>query len=72
MLIFDPRFGGGSALEHQNSHVGIYNAGFIGNPLLASITAHEIFHAWNVKRLRPAEHVALPLRSGRSRRRGSG
>ena len=29
----------------------------IGNPLLASITAHEIFHAWNVKRLRPAEMV---------------
>jgi predicted metalloprotease with PDZ domain len=25
--------------------------------LLASITAHEIFHAWNVKRLRPAEMV---------------
>jgi predicted metalloprotease with PDZ domain len=57
MLIFDPRYGGGSALEHGNSHVGIYNPGFIGNPLLASITAHEIFHAWNVKRLRPAELV---------------
>jgi predicted metalloprotease with PDZ domain len=37
--------------------VGIYNPGIIGNPLLASITAHEIFHAWNVKRLRPAELV---------------
>ena len=49
------RFGGGSALEHSNSHVGIYNPGFIGTPLLASITAHEIFHAWNVKRLRPAD-----------------
>ncbi len=57
MLIFDSRYGGGSALEHGNSHVGIYNPGFIGNPLLASITAHEIFHAWNVKRLRPAEMV---------------
>jgi predicted metalloprotease with PDZ domain len=55
MMIFDPRYGGGSALEHQSSHVGIYNQGFIGNPLLASITAHEIFHAWNVKRLRPAD-----------------
>ena len=31
--------------------------GFIGNPILASITAHEIFHAWNVKRLRPADMV---------------
>lgn len=56
-LIFDSTFGGGSALEHQNSHVGIYGVQAIGNPLLASITAHEIFHAWNVKRLRPAEMV---------------
>ena len=57
MMIFDSAFGGGSALEHTNSHVGIYNARFIGNPILASITAHEIFHAWNVKRLRPADMV---------------
>ena len=26
------------------------------------ITAHEIFHAWNVKRLRPADMCAVPLR----------
>jgi predicted metalloprotease with PDZ domain len=57
MMIFDQRYGGASALEHQSSHVGIYNTGLIGNPILASITAHEIFHAWNVKRLRPAEMV---------------
>jgi predicted metalloprotease with PDZ domain len=57
MMIFDRGFGGGSALEHQNSHLGIYNPQFIGNPILASITAHEIFHAWNVKRLRPSEMV---------------
>lgn len=56
-MVFDSSTGGGSALEHQNSHLGIYNPGFIGNPLLASITAHEIFHAWNVKRLRPADLV---------------
>lgn len=55
MLIFDPRYGGASALEHGSSHVGVYNPGIIASPLLASITAHEIFHAWNVKRLRPAE-----------------
>jgi predicted metalloprotease with PDZ domain len=55
LLVFTPEQGGGSALEHSNSHVGIYNPGFIGNPLLASITDHEIFHAWNVKRLRPAD-----------------
>jgi len=55
MMVFTQDIGGGSALEHGNSHVGIYNPGFIGNPLLASITAHEIFHAWNVKRMRPAD-----------------
>ncbi len=55
LMIFTPEAGGGSALEHSNSHVGIYNPGFIGNPLLASITAHEVFHSWNVKRLRPAD-----------------
>ena len=57
LLIFTEETPGGSALEHSNSHMGIYNPAFIGNPLLASITAHEIFHAWNVKRLRPAEMV---------------
>jgi len=55
LLVFTPEVGGGSALEHSNSHIGIYNPGFIGTPLLASITDHEIFHAWNVKRLRPAD-----------------
>jgi len=64
MMIFDSAYGGGSALEHTNSHVGIYNPGFIGNPVLSSITAHEIFHAWNVKRLRPADMV--PYRYDRS------
>ena len=56
-LVFDSAYGGGSALEHQSSHLGIYAPEFIGTPTLASITAHEIFHAWNVKRLRPAEMV---------------
>ena len=55
LMVFTREVGGGSALEHSNSHVGIYNPGFVGNPLLASITDHEIFHAWNVKRLRPAD-----------------
>ena len=55
MMIFSPTYPGASALEHTNSHVGIYNSDIIGNPILASVTAHEIFHAWNVKRLRPAD-----------------
>jgi predicted metalloprotease with PDZ domain len=57
MDIFDSAYGGGSALEHQATHVGIYASQLIGNAVLASITAHEIFHAWNVKRLRPADMV---------------
>ena len=57
MMLFDSSFGGLSALEHTNSHVGIYTPQAIGSPILASITAHEIFHAWNVKRLRPADMV---------------
>jgi predicted metalloprotease with PDZ domain len=55
MVIYDTSYGGGSALEHQRSHVGIYNPQFIGNPVLPLITGHEIFHAWNVKRMRPSE-----------------
>ena len=60
MIIFDSTFQGGSALEHQASHVGVYTPA-LGMPgldtVLTSITAHEIFHAWNVKRLRPADMV---------------
>jgi predicted metalloprotease with PDZ domain len=57
MMLFDSAFGGLSALEHTNSHLGIYNPQAIGSPVLTSVTAHEIFHAWNVKRLRPADMV---------------
>lgn len=46
---------GGGGLEHQNSHVDIVPPYAVGNPQLISLYAHEIFHAWNVKRLRPAE-----------------
>lgn len=55
MMVFPDSFGGGSALEHSRSHVGIYTPQLIGNPLLPDITSHEMFHAWNVKRLRPAD-----------------
>ncbi len=56
-MVFDSGFGGGSALEHQNSHLGIYTPEGIGQLWVASVTAHEMLHAWNVKRLRPAEMV---------------
>lgn len=63
LMVFDRNYPGASALEHANSHLGVYTAHAIGNPLLASVLAHEIFHAWNVKRLRPAELV--PYEYGR-------
>lgn len=50
-------FGGISALEHQSSNVAISAPQFIGTPILTNVLAHEIYHAWNVKRLRPAEMV---------------
>ena len=56
-MIFDDSFPGGSALEHQSSNVGIYAPQIIGSPGLTNVVAHEMFHAWNVKRLRPAEMV---------------
>ncbi len=55
MQIADSAFGAIVGLEHQNSHVDLTSVFAIGSPVLTSVYAHEIFHAWNVKRLRPAE-----------------
>ncbi len=56
MQIADSSFGNGmSALEHQNSNVGVLGTSFLDESFVPSVYAHEIFHAWNVKRLRPAE-----------------
>jgi predicted metalloprotease with PDZ domain len=55
LQITDPSYSGGSGLEHQNSHVDVLGSGMLGTPVLPSLYAHEIFHAWNVKRLRPSE-----------------
>ena len=57
MMVFDSSAQGGSALEHQSSHLGLYTPDGIGQPWLPSVTAHEMFHAFNVKRLRPADMV---------------
>ena len=57
LQIVDSAFGGGSGLEHQNSHVDILSPLGVGSAGFASLYAHEILHAWNVKRLRPADHV---------------
>ncbi|HSC31383.1 MAG TPA: PDZ domain-containing protein [Gemmatimonadaceae bacterium] len=55
MQIADSSYGGISGLEHANSHVDVTTPLAIGEPIEMSIYAHEIFHAWNVKRLRPSD-----------------
>lgn len=55
--IADSTYPGASGLEHADSHVDVVNPGFFGSAFQPSLYAHEIFHAWNVKRLRPADLV---------------
>jgi predicted metalloprotease with PDZ domain len=55
--LVDSSYGGMSGLEHANSHVNVVAPGGVGSDFQPSLFAHEIFHAWNVKRLRPAELV---------------
>jgi len=57
LQIVDPAKSGGSGLEHVNSHVDILAPEMIGAPVLISLYAHEVFHVWNVKRMRPADLV---------------
>ena len=49
--------GGMSGLEHSSSHVDVSVPQGIGSDFQPRLFAHEIFHAWNVKRLRPADLV---------------
>jgi predicted metalloprotease with PDZ domain len=55
MQIADSAAQGMSALEHENSNVGVIGAGFMDEDFVPSVYAHEIFHSWNVKRLRPLD-----------------
>jgi len=55
MQIADSTYMGASGLEHQSSHVDVITPLAIQSEFMPSLYAHEIFHAWNVKRLRPAE-----------------
>jgi predicted metalloprotease with PDZ domain len=55
MQLADSSYQGASGLEHQNSHVDVVTPLALGNPFLDGLYDHEIIHAWNVKRLRPAD-----------------
>ncbi len=57
LQVVDSSFGGMSALEHGESELAIVGAPYLDEPFVPSIHAHEIAHAWNVKRLRPADLV---------------
>ena len=47
----------GGGLEHQSSQVDEVTTFQLDAPSRASLYSHEFFHAWNVKRLRPADMV---------------
>ena len=55
MQIAEKGFGGMSALEHENSNVALVEAEALDEEFVPSVYAHEIFHAFNVKRLRPID-----------------
>lgn len=55
LQVVSPEFGGMSALEHSASELAIVGAPFLDEPFVLGIHAHEFAHAWNVKRLRPAD-----------------
>ena len=51
-----PESNASGALEHLNSHVSFAPAGNVADPQrMIGTAAHEFFHLWNVKRIRPAE-----------------
>jgi len=47
----------GGGLEHQSSQVDEVTTSQLDAPYLSGLYSHEFFHAWNVKRLRPADMV---------------
>jgi len=51
-----PESNAGGALEHLNSFVAFAPNGDVATPeMIIGTAAHEYFHLWNVKRIRPAE-----------------
>ncbi len=57
MQVATEDFQGMSALEHSESELAMVGTPFLDEPFVLSVHAHEIAHAWNVKRLRPADMV---------------
>jgi predicted metalloprotease with PDZ domain len=57
LQVADSGFGGMGALEHSESELAIVGAEYLDEPFVIAVHAHEFVHAWNVKRLRPADLV---------------
>ncbi len=55
LQVMDSTHCGTSVLEHQNSQLGIGDAARTDYAFRAEVYAHELFHSWNVKRMRPAD-----------------
>ena len=55
LQVVDSGFPGMSALEHSESELAIVGAEYLDAPFVQAIHLHELVHAWNVKRLRPAD-----------------
>lgn len=54
--LFRPAEGSATALEHQNSYVMFVQEGAQAQPdAMVAGAAHEFFHVWNVKRIRPVQ-----------------
>ena len=47
----------GGGLEHHDSQLDEVAPDWLELPFLAGLYSHEMFHSWNVKRLRPADLV---------------
>ena len=53
---FRPAEASAGVLEHQNSFVALWNPGALPQPDdMVGQAAHEFFHVWNVKRIRPVQ-----------------
>lgn len=55
LQVSDSGHRGTSALEHHNSQLAVGDAARADYPFRPGTYAHEIFHSWNVKRMRPAD-----------------
>ena len=55
LLVLDLGVPGIAALEHRSSFLGVSTPLAVGTARLPQVVAHEIFHAWNGKWMRPAD-----------------